>query len=62
MLKTKYFRFFTAWDTVEFDYVLEDYFNQCSPNNPSCVNGVTCTSCAYNNTGHTEPFYYMARN
>ena len=46
-------------NTVEFDYVLEDYFNQCSPNNPSCVNGVTCTSCAYNNTGHTEPFYYI---
>ena len=22
-------------DTIKLDYVLEDYFNQCSPNNPS---------------------------
>ena len=46
-------------NTLEFNYVLEDYINECSPNNPSCVNGVTCSSCAYNNTGHTEPFYYI---
>ena len=46
-------------DTIKFDYVLEDYFNQCSPNNPSCTNGVTCSSCDYNNTGHTEPYYYI---
>jgi hypothetical protein len=46
-------------DTLQLDYILEDYFNECSPNNPSCVNGVTCSSCNYNNTGHTEPFYYI---
>lgn len=46
-------------DTVKFDYVLEDYFNECSPNNPSCTNGVTCSSCDYNNSGHTEPYYYI---
>ena len=46
-------------DTLQLGYILEDYFNECSPNNPSCVNGVTCSSCNYNNTGHTEPFYYI---
>ena len=46
-------------DTIQLNYVLEDYINECSPNNPSCVNGVTCSSCNYNNTGHTEPFYYI---
>ena len=46
-------------DTIKFDYVLEDYLNQCSPNNPSCTNGVTCSSCDYNNSGHTEPYYYI---
>jgi len=46
-------------DTLQLNYILEDYFNECSPNNPSCVNGVTCSSCNYNNTGHTEPFYYI---
>ena len=46
--------------TTSLSYVLEDYFNQCSPNNPSCVNGVTCSSCNYNNTGHTEPYYFIA--
>ncbi len=48
-----------AGDTLRLDYVLEDYFNECSPNNPACVNGVTCSSCNYNNTGHTEPFYLI---
>ena len=46
--------------TTSLSYVLEDYFNECSPNNPSCVNGVTCSSCAYNNNGHTEPYYFIA--
>ena len=46
-------------DTVKLDYVLEDYFNQCSPNNPSCTNGVTCSLCDYNNSGHTEPYYFI---
>jgi len=46
--------------TTSLSYVLEDYFNECSPNNPSCINGVTCSSCSYNNTGHTEPYYFIA--
>ena len=46
-------------DTLQLDYILEDYFNECSPNNPSCVNGATCSSCNYNNTGHTEPYYFI---
>ena len=44
---------------VQLDYVLEEYVNQCSPNNPSCLSGTTCLSCNYNNNGHTEPFYYI---
>lgn len=47
-------------DTATLSYILEDYFNECSPNNPSCINGVTCASCNYNNTGHTEPNYFIA--
>ena len=47
-------------DTIKFDYVLEDYINYCSPNNPSCVDGTTCPQCNYNNNGHTEPFYFIA--
>jgi hypothetical protein len=47
-------------DTIKFDYVLEDYMNFCSPNNPSCVDGTTCPQCNYNNNGHTEPFYFIA--
>ena len=47
-------------DTLKLDYIIEDYFNECSPNNPSCVNGQAgCTDCNYNNTGHTEPFYFI---
>ena len=45
--------------TTSLSYVLENYFNECSPNNPTCVNGVTCSSCDYNNTGHTEPYYFI---
>ena len=47
-------------DTLKLDYIIEDYFNECSPNNPSCVNGQAgCPDCNYNNTGHTEPFYFI---
>ena len=49
----------TVGDTVRLEYVLEDYFNECSPNNPFCVNGVTCSICDYNNSGHTEPNYFI---
>ena len=46
-------------ETIKLDYILEDYFNFCSPNNPDCVNGATCSLCDYNNSGHTEPYYYI---
>ena len=48
-----------AGDTLKLDYILEDYFNECSPNNPSCVDGITCSLCNYNNSGHTEPYYFI---
>lgn len=44
---------------VQLDYVLQDYYNACSPNNPSCVDGATCPECNYNYNGHTEPFYFI---
>ena len=46
-------------DTINLEYRLEDYINYCSPNNSSCVDGSTCAQCSYNNSGHTEPFYYI---
>ena len=52
--------FVVQGDTATLSYILEDYFNECSPNNPSCNNGVTCASCNYNYTGHTEPNYFIA--
>lgn len=50
----------TPGETVSLDYVLESYFNECSPWNPNCQNGITCASCTYNNNGHTEPNYKMS--
>jgi len=41
-------------------YQLQNYTNQCSPNNPSCVTGSTCTDCKYNYNGHTEPHYKIS--
>ncbi len=43
--------------TVEIDYDVQPYENFCRPNNPDCINGVTCADCNYNYTGHTEPHY-----
>jgi hypothetical protein len=38
---------FVAGQNVELKYVFfEGYVDQCHPNNPSCVTGVTCTNCA----------------
>lgn len=42
------------------DYVLDDYFNECSPNNSNCIDGQTCSDCDYNYNGHTEPFYFIS--
>lgn len=41
------------------NYVLEDYLNECSPHNIDCDTSI-CPDCAYNNTGHTKPFYKLA--
>jgi len=38
---------FVAGQNVELKYVFyEDYVDQCHPNNPNCVTGVTCSNCA----------------
>ena len=50
----------TPGEMISLDYVLEDYLNECSPNNSDCIDGQTCTSCDYNNNGHTEPFYFIS--
>ena len=50
----------TAGNTATFDYELEPYFNDCSPWNPSCINGTTCAECTYNNNGHTQPHYKIS--
>jgi hypothetical protein len=43
--------------TVEINYDVQPYINYCRPNNPDCVDGITCPDCDYNSTGHTEPNY-----
>lgn len=47
----------TAGELVKFEYELENYFNQCSPNTDACIQGTTCTDCNYNYNGHTQPHY-----
>jgi hypothetical protein len=49
----------TPGATADIDYNIEPYENFCRPNNPSCVDGVTCTDCDYNYTGHTEPHFTL---
>ena len=48
---------FSAGDSVKIGYDLQSYFNTCSPNDPSCATNGSCPSCAYNNNGHTQPYY-----
>ena len=37
---------FVAGQNVELKYVFyENYVDQCHPNNPNCVTGVTCSNC-----------------
>ena len=50
----------TPGQPVAIDYVLEPYYNQCSPWNPSCTNGQTCTECTYNGGAHTQPNYKIS--
>jgi len=47
----------TPGQNVEINYALQPYENFCRPNNPLCVQGVTCSDCNYNYNGHTEPHY-----
>jgi len=49
----------TPGTTVEFDYDIQAYENFCRPTNPDCIDGVTCTDCDYNYTGHTEPNFSL---
>ncbi|RPH92472.1 T9SS C-terminal target domain-containing protein [candidate division KSB1 bacterium] len=51
---------FAPGDPVDFAYEIEPYTNHCRPNNPNCRDGVTCSDCDYNYTGHTEPNYCLA--
>ncbi|RMH70154.1 MAG: T9SS C-terminal target domain-containing protein [Gemmatimonadetes bacterium] len=47
----------TPGEEYVLDYNIEPYFNECRPTNPDCVDGITCTDCNWNNTGHTPPVY-----
>ncbi len=42
--------------SVNLDYVLQPFYNECSPWNPDCT-GATCPECTYNNQTHTTPVY-----
>lgn len=50
----------TPGETVNLDYVLESSFNECSPWNPTCDDGVTCNECNYNSGTHTQPNYKIS--
>jgi hypothetical protein len=49
----------TPGQLLSVDYVLEPYFNECSPFNPGC-NSSICTQCTYNSNTHTRPHYKIA--
>ncbi len=45
-------------ETVNLDYVLEPFFNICSPANPTCTaSDCSGPSCLYNDNTHTTPHY-----
>ncbi len=44
-------------ETEILDYNLEPYENICDPDHPDCVDGVTCTECAWGS--RQAPFYVM---
>ncbi|MBK6765742.1 MAG: T9SS type A sorting domain-containing protein [bacterium] len=50
----------TPNQTIDIWPTIEPYENFCRPSNPECQNGVTCTDCNYNSTGHTQPVYITA--
>lgn len=49
----------TPGQDLTLDYVLQPYFNDCSPFNPACNSG-TCADCNYNSNGHTQPNYKIS--
>jgi len=46
-------------ESTSIDYNIQPYVNYCRPTNPECQDGVTCSDCDYNYTGHTEPNYCL---
>ena len=53
--------YITSGDVVDLQYILENYTNYCSPNYSGCINGQNgCSTCSYNNSTHTEPFYFIS--
>jgi hypothetical protein len=49
----------TPGETALISYTVQDYVNDCRPDNPECVDGVTCALCAYNGGSHTPPHYTL---
>ena len=47
----------TPGQMVSLDYVLEPFYNFCSPWDPNCAPSGSCPECTYNNNGHTKPHY-----
>ena len=50
----------TPGQLATIDYVLEPYYNFCSPWNQDCNSGSTCNDCNYNGNGHTQPNYKIS--
>ena len=50
----------TTGQNATIDYVLQPYFNECSPWNPTCISGSTCNNCNYDGNQHTQPNYKMS--
>ncbi|KAA3601596.1 MAG: T9SS C-terminal target domain-containing protein [Calditrichaeota bacterium] len=50
----------TLGDSATLEYkpdLLFPYENACRPNNPNCIDGLTCDNCQYGVGGHYEPIY-----
>ena len=52
-------QFIQSGKTINLNYHIEPYVNQCRPNNPDCRASEDCPDCNYNYLGHTEPFYMV---
>jgi hypothetical protein len=51
--------FLNSGKSNSIEYVLQEYVNECRPDNANCDSSV-CTDCNYNNIGHTEPYYHIS--